>query len=174
MPKQSKQTIPMQEAFKTGELAVYPAHGVAMITGVESRQMAGESKHFYMLRILDTDAVIMVPIDSAANVGLRKIVKKSMLPKIYEVLQDKNDATLDSQTWNRRYRDYTEKIKSGSVIEIARVLRDLYILKFDKELSFGERRMLDTAKNLLVKEISIAKNSKVEKVEEELYRMMQG
>ena len=92
MPKQSKQTIPMQEAFKTGELAVYPAHGVAMITGVESRQMAGESKHFYMLRILDTDAVIMVPIDSAANVGLRKIVKKSMLPKIYEVLQDKNDA----------------------------------------------------------------------------------
>ncbi len=164
----------MEQFFKTGELAVYPAHGVAMITGVESREMAGESKHFYMLRILDTDAVIMVPIDSAANVGLRKIVKKSMLPKIYEVLQDKNDATLDSQTWNRRYREYTEKIKSGSAIEIARVLRDLYVLKFDKELSFGERRMLDTAKNLLVKEISIAKNSKVEKVEEELYRMMQG
>lgn len=174
MPKQSKQTIPMEQSFKTGELAVYPAHGVGMITGVESRQLAGENRQFYMLRVLDTDAVIMVPIDSAANVGLRKIVKKSMLPKIYEVLQDKNDAILDSQTWNRRYRDYTEKIKSGSVIEIARVLRDLYILKFDKELSFGERRMLDTAKNLLVKEISIAKNSKVEKVEAELYRIMQG
>ncbi|MBI5492732.1 MAG: CarD family transcriptional regulator [Deltaproteobacteria bacterium] len=167
MPKTSIQS------FKTGELAVYPAHGVGTITGVECRSVSGVSKHFYILKILDTEATIMVPIDTASSVGLRKVVKKSMVPKIYEILKDRKDVILDNQTWNRRYRDYTDKIKSGCVMEVARVMRDLYMLKFDKELSFGERRMLDTAKNLLVKELSIAKNIKEEKVEEELYRIMQ-
>ncbi len=167
MPKTSIQS------FKTGELAVYPAHGVGTITGVECRSVSGISKHFYILKILDTEATIMVPIDTASSVGLRKVVKKSMVPKIYEILKDRKDVILDNQTWNRRYRDYTDKIKSGCVMEVARVMRDLYMLKFDKELSFGERRMLDTAKNLLVKELSIAKNIKEEKVEEELYRIMQ-
>ena len=161
------------ESFKEGELAVYPAHGVRQIMGVECRESSGQSKSFYMLKILDTEATIMVPIDSAASVGLRKIVKRSMVPKIYAVLKDRNDTILDNQTWNRRYRDYTDKIKSGCVMEIARVMRDLYLLKFDKELSFGERRMLDTAKGLLVKEISIAKKSKEEKIEEELIKLMQ-
>ncbi|MBI5885782.1 MAG: CarD family transcriptional regulator [Deltaproteobacteria bacterium] len=161
------------ESFKEGELAVYPAHGVGQIMGVECREISGQNKSFYMLKILDTEATIMVPIDSAATVGLRKIVKRSMVPKIYAVLKNRNDTILDNQTWNRRYRDYTDKIKSGCVMEIARVMRDLYLLKFDKELSFGERRMLDTAKGLLVKEISIAKNSKEEKIEEELIRIMQ-
>lgn len=167
MPKTSIQS------FKTGELAVYPAHGVGTITGVECRSVSGVSKHFYILKILDTEATIMVPIETASSVGLRKVVKKSMVPKIYEILKDRKDVILDNQTWNRRYRDYTDKIKSGCVMEVARVMRDLYMLKFDKELSFGERRMLDTAKNLLVKELSIAKNIKEEKVEEELYRIMQ-
>ncbi len=115
----------------------------------------------------------MVPVDTASSVGLRKIVKKSQVPKVYEILMDRKDVVLDNQTWNRRYREYTDKIKSGCVMEVARVLRDLYVLKLDKELSFGERRMLDTAKNLLVKELSIAKNIKEEKVEEELSRIMQ-
>ncbi len=161
------------QSFKTGELAVYPAHGVGMIVGVECRDVSGVGKHFYILKILDTEATIMIPIETASNVGLRKVVKKSMVPKIYEILKNRKEIILDNQTWNRRYRDYTDKIKSGCVMEVAKVLRDLYMLKFDKELSFGERRMLDTAKNLLVKELSIAKNIKEEKVEEELYRIMQ-
>ncbi|MBI5642075.1 MAG: CarD family transcriptional regulator [Deltaproteobacteria bacterium] len=166
----SKATI---QDFKTGELAVYPAHGVGMIMGVECRDVSGINKHFYILKILDTEATIMVPIETASTVGLRKIVKKSLVPKIYEILKDRKEVILDNQTWNRRYRDYTDKIKSGCVMEVAKVLRDLYLLKIDKELSFGERRMLDTAKNLLVKELSIAKNIKEEKVEEELLRIMQ-
>ncbi|MDP2689081.1 MAG: CarD family transcriptional regulator [Deltaproteobacteria bacterium] len=166
----SKITVP---AFKAGELAVYPAHGVGLIMGVEGRNVLGVNKHFYIIKILDTEATIMVPVDTASSVGLRKIVKKSQVPKIYEILKDRKDVILDNQTWNRRYRDYTDKIKSGCVMEVARVLRDLYVLKLDKELSFGERRMLDTAKNLLVKELSIAKNIKEEKVEEELHRIMQ-
>lgn len=161
------------QAFKIGELAVYPAHGVGTILGIESRDVSGENKHFYILKILDSEATIMVPVDTAATVGLRKIVKKSMVVKVYDILKEKKEITLDNQTWNRRYREYTEKIKSGCVLEVASVLRDLYMLKHDKELSFGERRMLDTAKNLLIKELSIAKNLKEEKVEEEIYRIMQ-
>ncbi len=161
------------QAFKIGELAVYPAHGVGTILGIESRDVSGENKHFYILKILDSEATIMVPVDTAATVGLRKIVKKSMVIKVYDILKEKKEITLDNQTWNRRYREYTEKIKSGCVLEVASVLRDLYMLKHDKELSFGERRMLDTAKNLLIKELSIAKNLKEEKVEEEIYRIMQ-
>lgn len=161
------------QAFKIGELAVYPAHGVGTILGIESRDVSGENKYFYILKILDSEATIMVPVDTASTVGLRKIVKKSMVIKVYDILKEKKDITLDNQTWNRRYREYTDKIKSGCVLEVASVLRDLYMLKHDKELSFGERRMLDTAKNLLIKELSIAKNLKEEKVEEEIYRIMQ-
>ncbi len=161
------------QSFKSGELAVYPAHGVGMVMGVETREVSGLNQNFYILKILNTEATIMVPVDTASSVGLRKIVKKSQVPKVYEILMDRKDVVLDNQTWNRRYREYTDKIKSGCVMEVARVLRDLYVLKLDKELSFGERRMLDTAKNLLVKELSIAKNIKEEKVEEELSRIMQ-
>jgi len=79
--------------------------------------------------------------------------------------------TIDKQTWNKRYREYLEKIKTGSVYEIARVLRDLLILKSDKNLSFGERKMMDTAKSLLIKEISIASNSDEAKIEEDLKKI---
>ncbi|MBU0575538.1 MAG: CarD family transcriptional regulator, partial [Proteobacteria bacterium] len=89
------------------------------------------------------------------------------IPKVYAILRMK-DVTIDKQTWNKRYREYLEKIKTGSVFEIAGVLRDLFILKSDKNLSFGERKMMDTAKNLLIKEISVASNSAETKVEEDL------
>lgn len=160
-------------SFKSGELAVYPAHGVGRITGIESRDVSGEVKSFYILKVLDTEATIMVPVENATSVGLRKIVKKSLVPKVYDILKKKENATVDSQTWNRRYREYTDKIKSGCVMEVAKVLRDLYILKYDKELSFGERKMFNTAKNLLVKELSVARKVKEEKIEKELYSMLE-
>ncbi|HLC19019.1 MAG TPA: CarD family transcriptional regulator [Thermodesulfobacteriota bacterium] len=160
------------QSFKIGDLAVYPAHGVGEIIGIERREVSGTHNPFYILKVFDTEATIMVPVDNAFSVGLRKVVKKSLVPKVYAILRDRKDGAVDNQTWNRRYRDYTDKIKSGCVMELAKVLRDLYILKFDKELSFGERKMFDTAKNLLVKELSIARKIKVEKIEEELYRIL--
>ena len=110
-----------------------------------------------MLRILDSDMTIMIPTENVNSVGLRRIIGKDMVTKVYKILRDKK-VEIDQQTWNRRYREYTEKIKTGSVLEIAKVLRDLFVLKGDKELSFGERKMLDTARNLLVKELAIAKS----------------
>jgi len=158
--------------FKVGDLAVYPAHGVGAIESIETKSFSGTTIVFYVVRILESGATIMIPVDNTESVGLRKIVDKSLVPKIYEILKDKRDALMDNQTWNRRYREYMEKIKSGSVIEVAKVLRDLYLLKTDKELSFGERKMYNTARSLLVKELSIAKNTREENIEKELDTLM--
>ncbi|MEE9542297.1 MAG: CarD family transcriptional regulator [Thermodesulfobacteriota bacterium] len=168
----SKRAI--QSNFKTGDLVVYPAHGVGIIVTIESKSLSGIALDFYVLKVLDSDATIMVPVDNAETVGLRRVVKKSAVPKVYDILKDRTESMVDTQTWNKRYRNYTEKIRTGCVMEVAKVLRDLYLLKVDKELSFGERRMLDTAKNLLVKELSIAKNIKEEKVAEELDQIMKS
>jgi len=153
--------------FKVGDLAVYPAQGVGVIEAIEQKEVMGYKQNFYVIRILSNGMKIMVPTESAASVGLRSIIPPEEIPKIYAVLRNRN-VTIDRQTWNKRYREYLEKIKTGSVYEIAAVLRDLFILKSDKNLSFGERKMMDTAKNLLVKEISLATKSEEKKVEQEL------
>jgi CarD family transcriptional regulator len=86
---------------------------------------------------------------------------------VYEILKDR-DVIIDKQTWNKRYKEYLDRIKTGSVFEIARVLRDLFILKYDKVLSFGERKMMDTAKNLLIKEMSVATSDEETKIEQSI------
>ncbi len=153
--------------FKVGDLAVYPAQGVGVIEAIESREYMGSKKLFYVMKIMSNDMKIMIPTDSAESVGLREIIAEEEIPKVYEILRNK-DVTIDKQTWNKRYKEYLDKIKTGSVFEIARVLRDLFILKSDKNLSFGERKMMDTAKSLLVKEISVASHAEETQVEQDL------
>jgi CarD family transcriptional regulator len=146
---------------------VYPAHGVGVIESLQVRNVSGTQKKFYMLRIVDSEMTIMIPTENVQTVGLRRIIGRDMVSKVYKILRERK-VEVDQQTWNRRYREYTEKIKTGSVLEIAKVLRDLFVLKADKELSFGERKMLDTARNLLVKELAIARSFPEEKIMEEL------
>ena len=156
--------------FKIGDLAVYPAHGVGIIERIESQEISGSSQDFYVMRILDNDMIIMIPTQNVDSVGLRGIIGKKEVPKLYSILE-KRDVVIDNQTWNRRYREYTDKIKTGSVFEVAEVYRDLLILKIEKELSFGERKMLDTARGLLVKEIALAKKVEEEQIEKDLDKM---
>ena len=156
--------------FKKGDLAVYPAHGVGVIETIESQEISGCRQDFYIIRILDNNMKIMIPTQNVDSVGLREIIGQKEVPKLYSILK-KRDVVIDNQTWNRRYREYMDKIKTGSVFEVAEVYRDLLILKLEKELSFGERKMLDTARTLLVKEISLAKRVKEEQVEKDLDRI---
>jgi CarD family transcriptional regulator len=144
--------------FKVGDLAVYPAQGVGRIDAIETRDISGQEQDFYIMKILENNMIIMIPVSNVESVGLRDIIDKKQVPKVYDIMK-KRDIPADNQTWNRRYREYMEKIKTGSVYEVAEVLRDLYLLKVDKELSFGERKMLDTAQSLLLKELSIAKKT---------------
>ncbi len=153
--------------FKIGDKAVYPAHGVGVIEDIKCKVISGNKRTFYCLRILDKDMTIMIPTDNAQTVGLREIIDKKEIPKIFRILSERN-IEVDCQTWNRRYREYMEKIKSGSVYEVAEVLRDLIRLRCGKDLSFGERQMLDLAQNLLVKELSIAQNMAEEKMRHRL------
>ena len=153
--------------FKIGDLAVYPAHGVGKIESIEAKQIGGSEQEFYIMRILETEMIIMIPVDNVDAVGLRQIIDSEDVPKVYGILKNR-DVSLDNQTWNRRYREYMDKIKTGSVFEVAEVLRDLFLLKSDKDLSFGERKMLDTARSLLVKELAIAENTNESVVEGQL------
>ncbi len=153
--------------FNVNDQAVYPAHGVGTIRGIETREIAGKRQTFYILKVLDTGMTIMVPTNNARAIGMREVISKDEVETIYDVLRQR-DVRIENQTWNRRYREYMGKIKTGSLVEIAKVLRDLSILKNEKPLSFGERKMLDTAKNLLVKEISVALGTSEESVEQKV------
>jgi CarD family transcriptional regulator len=154
--------------FQVGDLAVYPAHGVGMIEAIESRVVNGEKHNFYILKVLENNMVIMIPTSNVAQVGLRQIIDEHEVPKIYAVMQDKNNGTAESQTWNRRYREYMDKIKTGSLYDVAEVFRDLSLLKLTKDLSFGERKLYDTAQVLLVKELSTAKDTDEQTIISEL------
>jgi CarD family transcriptional regulator len=156
--------------FRIGEFAVYPAHGVGKIENFEVKTIMGEKMEFLVISILDTGMNVLVPVTNIANVGLRPVIKSAKVKDVYEVLKQKKRTVIGS-TWNRRYREYMEKIKSGSVFEIAEVLRDLIVLKGDKDLSFGERKMLDTAKNLLIKELALAKGVNEKKIEAEIQKI---
>lgn len=149
--------------FAEGDMAVYPAHGVGVIKAIETQTVAGVDHKFYVLEILENGMTIMIPTDSSENVGLRAIVSNRQVDEVIDILEDRT-SEIGTQTWNRRYRDYMEKIKTGSVHEVAEVLRDLFLLSVDKDLSYGEKKMLDTAKSLLVKELSLAQKIEESKV----------
>ncbi|MGB5983800.1 MAG: CarD family transcriptional regulator [Desulfobacterales bacterium] len=156
--------------FEIGDLAVYPAHGVGRIEAIESRVVNGETHDFYIMKILENGMVIMIPTWNVASVGLRDIIDEDEIPKVYAVMKntDPKMAASESQTWNRRYREYMEKLKTGSLYDVAEVYRDLSLLKHTKDLSFGERKLYDTAQVLLVKELSTAKKTTEKLIQSEI------
>ena len=156
----------MQATFKIGDKAVYPAHGVGEVTAIEDREISGHCQTFYILRILENGMKIMIPTQNVRQVGLREVISIEKVTKVFKILR-KKDLSVDTTTWNRRYREYMEKIKTGSVFEVAEVLRDLYLLKTDKDLSFCELKLLDTARSLLIRELACAKNCDEEDIEDE-------
>ncbi|MFO7963737.1 MAG: CarD family transcriptional regulator [Desulfobacterales bacterium] len=157
---QESQTSLIDRKFQIGDLAVYPAHGVGRIEAVEQRMINGETHDFYIMKILENSMVIMIPTRNVNSVGLRDIIDEEEIPNVYDVMKNHGkESVTESQTWNRRYREYMDKIKTGSLYDVAEVFRDLSILKLSKDLSFGERKLYDTAHILLVKELSTAKNT---------------
>ena len=157
--------------FQVGQLAVYPAHGVGRIESVQEREVSGTPSEFYIMRLIDTDMIIMIPTNNARNIGLRDVIDNQAVSEVYDILRSR-PGRLNNQTWNRRYRDYMDKIKTGSPFRVAEVLRDLTLLKSEKDLSFGERKMLDTAKNLLIKELSLVNEKEETEIEAQLQELL--
>lgn len=138
--------------FSIGEYAVCPGHGVGQICDIEEKEMGSQTLTFYIIKILANGMKVMVPTDS--ETGIRGLVGEEEVSEVYQLLTD-HDVKIDYSTWNRRYREYSAKIKTGSVVEIAEVLRQLFLLKEKKALSFGEKKMLDQCRELLAQEISL-------------------
>src|SRR3989304_2269619 len=148
--------ITMPHIFRVGKKVVYPAHGVALIEAIEEKVVSGCRQSFYILRVLgnDTTTTIMIPPHNAARVGLREVIGPSEIPRVMEILRRK-DVEI-SPNWNRRFKDNSERIKSGSLYEMALVLRKLVVLQKERHLSFGEKKMLENVRQLIVSEIAIA------------------
>jgi len=151
--------------FEIGHYAVCPGHGVGQICDIEERDLGGEKKYFYIIKIIANGMTVMVPTDS--QLGVRELVENDEINEVYELLTD-HEIKIDNSTWNRRYREYMNKIKTGSLIEIAEVLRALFLLKNKKNLSFGEKKMLDQCRDLISQEISLSSGDEKNSIDEKI------
>ena len=141
--------------YKVGEVVVYPHHGAAVIEDIETREMGGETLEYLVLHINQSDLVVRVPIKNADNVGVRDVVGKEGLEKVFSVLRDED--VEEAGNWSRRYKANQERLASGDINKVSEVVRDLWRRDQDRGLSAGEKRMLGKARTILVGELALAK-----------------
>jgi len=141
--------------FASGQLVVYPAQGVGKVERIERKNIGGVDANFYIVRILTNNITLMVPVSTAANVGLRTLCSPAKADEVLALLQDRSSFTgYIGQNWNRRYREYTDRLKSSDLADVSHVLKELILISNEKELSFGERRLLEQAMSLVTMELA--------------------
>lgn len=140
--------------FKIGDKVVYPMHGAGVIEAIEEKEVLGEKRQYYILRLPIGDMKVMIPINNCNDIGLRGIIDPQEVPTVMGVLQ--GQTSIMSTNWNRRYRANLEKIKSGDIYEVAEVVRNLLTRDKEKGLSSGERKMLENARQILISELVLA------------------
>ncbi|MFN4196576.1 MAG: CarD family transcriptional regulator [Caldimicrobium sp.] len=157
--------------FKIGEVVIYPGYGLCKIISIDEKFIEGKSIQAYVLKLLDGEAEIYVPIDSVKKSGLRAIVAKEDLKEIYKILSQR-EVKITNGNWNKRYKEYTEKLKRGDAFILASLVKELYELSKRKTLSFGERKVFERAKELLVLELSFCENCSPEEIENKLQEIL--
>lgn len=162
--KKAPQSNETNLEFEPGDLAVHPGHGVGRVASIEERSFGGQLSVVYVLEIVGSELKVMVPKTTAARVGLRRVMSREEAESLFEILGTA-EVAVTLQPWNRRFRAYTEMISSGLPAEIAKVLRDMNRLRFEKDLSFGERRLLEQAELLLRQELALALSVDVEEID---------
>ncbi|MFT4624176.1 MAG: CarD family transcriptional regulator [Myxococcota bacterium] len=153
--------------FEIGDKAVVPALGVGIVKEIKQMETEGVTDDYYEIKILDNGLTYFVPVNNTGMNGIREVIPQDAVERVYEVLRDHSQKP-DKQTWNRRYREYMNKIKTGDPLEVAAVLRDLARLRSEKTLSFGERKMYDQAHSLIVQEIAVSKDVDEQVVKDEI------
>jgi CarD family transcriptional regulator len=156
--------------FKVGEKVVYPNQGVGVIQQVLETRIAGQQDEFYMLKLTSNNSTVMVPTANALHVGLRKLCTEEQLGELFEILSNKI-AKPDSD-WKSRYKENVNKMKSGSIFQVAEVLKNLYCLNQQKTLSFREKKMFDRARQLVVSEIATVQDEPDEEIAEHVEKML--
>ncbi len=149
--------------FAIGDKIVYPMHGAGIIEEIEEKQILGENRKYYILRVPFGDMKIMIPIDSCAEIGVRSVISDQEVIQVIEVLT--SDSTEMSNNWNRRYRENMEKLKTGDIFSVAEVVRNLMRTDKEKKLSTGEKKMLSNAKQILISEIILVKDVDMDEVD---------
>lgn len=149
--------------FKIGDKIVYPMHGAGVIENIETKEILGEKMDYYIMKMPIGEMKVMVPVKNVEEVGIRDVVDEAMLKEVVEKL--KEGPSKMPQNWNRRYRLNNDRIKTGDILEIAAVVRNLMILDMDKGLSTGEKKMLGSATQMLYSEMVLASDKTVEEVE---------
>ena len=152
--------------FKVGDKVVYPNHGVGVIEDVTKKDIAGIVASFYCLRILSTDSTVMVPVGNTTIVGLRRILTKRQITRVMKVMKNGEVATYDD--WKGRFQANSEKMRTGDILAVAEVLKNLTVLNEVKPLSYRERKMLDRARFLVISELSEASGKPTGKIEEQI------
>ena len=138
--------------FQIGDKVIYPNHGLGIIERIEEKTILGTTCGFYSLRIASNETMVLVPVGNADSVGLRRAIGDTEVDRLFRIL---GDGKIDSQqNWKGRFKDNSEKMRSGSIYDVADVLKSLTLLSKSKNLSFREKRMLDRARFLVVSEIS--------------------
>lgn len=140
--------------YKIGDKVVYPMHGAGVIESIEEKEILGEKRQYYILKLPVGDMKVMIPISNCREVGLREVIDSDGVQKVIGILSGQSSNM--STNWNRRYRANLEKIKSGNVFEVAEVVRNLVNRDREKGLSSGERKMLENARQILMSELVLA------------------
>lgn len=156
--------------FNVGDKVVYPMHGAGIIEAIEEKEVLGQRKRYYIMKMPIGEMRVMIPMNNVQEIGLRQVIDDQGVRKVWEILQ--GETSKMSQNWNRRYRANMEKIKSGDIYEVAEVVRNLAIRDREKGLSTGERKMLDNARQILISELVLAQNSTEEQVEHTLEELL--
>lgn len=154
--------------FKLGDRVVYPMHGAGIIEAIEEKEVLGEKQQYYIMRLPLGDMRVMIPLRNANVIGIREVVSNDGLEQALAVLQE--EETSMPANWNQRYRANLEKIRSGDIKTVAEVMRNLVKRDQEKGLSTGERKMLDTARQIFVSELILVRDME----EESAMRLIDG
>lgn len=156
--------------FKVGDKVVYPMHGAGVIEAIEEREILGQKRKYYIMRFPLGNMKVMLPLESEETVGLREVIDEKGVQKVFKIL--KEETKDDEENWTRRCRANLEKIRSGNIYEVARVVNLLTRREHDKGLSTGERKMLDNARQILISELAMVRNYEKKQVETMLEKLL--
>ena len=149
--------------FQVGDKIVHPMHGAGVIDSITTKKVNGVVRDYYILKLPVGGMLVMIPTENCAEIGVRPIVAPAEADKVIDALPA-IEVESDSN-WNRRYRENMLRLKSGDLLEVARVMKSLILRDGEKGLSTGERKMLHTAKQILISEIVLSESSSYEEVE---------
>src|SRR5215216_6880806 len=157
--------------FQVGDKVIYPNHGLGIVERIEEKTILGQTLGFFRLRIVSNDTTVLVPVANVDGVGLRKAITDEEVERLFQLL---SDGKIDNhQNWKGRFKDNSDKMRTGSIYDMADVLKSLTFLSKSKSLSFREKRMLDRAKALIISEISEVMREKALEVESKVDRALE-